>query len=269
MSFKKWCSENQGIFAFLALIVAFIPVLFSIGNIPLSLKNGILSLLSIFLIKINIPIYIVVLFGVIFFFFAYKYLLKQNIKNVVSKNEYSQSNLDVIIQSDSDTLFIESPTYKYLQKNIKSLEYNHPSWLKHSNQFLILKGAKWISHSINITDDEAIDGGLYIFKKDFQLDDNTKKIKNANLYLLVDDFCTVYLNGKILITENGLTRVEGFKELKSYDISTYLIKGINEILFYVENVDFHRVNVPGKSFYNAQNKGQHNPYGLIYSIKIQ
>jgi hypothetical protein len=272
MSFKKWCNENQGIFAFIAIIIAFIPVIPAFYNLPLGLKNGIISFIGIFILKVNIPIYIVLLFVILFFLLAYKQLLYPNRKHThdrFSIKTDSHSKLPIIIMSDENTEFIGSKTYPDLPRNVNSFQAHHPRWIECSKKFSAIDGAKWIAHSKNITNQEAIDGGYYEFKKEFSINCSIKKISKAFLNLLVDDHCVVYLNGNILIADNGHQRVSGFDELHRYNVSQFLIQGRNEILFKVENIDFHKENKQGTSFFSYQNKGQHNPYGLIYTLIIE
>lgn len=133
-------------------------------------------------------------------------------------------------------------------------------WNPHK-QFEELSSAFWIAHNQMITDEEAIEGGDYLFEKSFKLDINTDNILEAKLYLTVDNHCLVSIN------KTDVGHFTGYNNLSIVDIKKYLSKGINKINFKVNNDRIPALNTP-KWNQAKGHKGSINPYGIKYNLRI-
>ncbi len=130
-----------------------------------------------------------------------------------------------------------------------------------SPQFNELIPAKWISHTRLITDNEAIKGGIYHFKKEFVLEFHPNKIESAVIYFIADDLCNLKVNNE------DIGKFWGFTTLSKIDIKDKLVKGKNIIIFDVTNNDGAILNTPQYAKY-ANNRGTLNPYGLKFNLRI-
>lgn len=169
------------------------------------------------------------------------------------------------IVSDEKTIFTGSNTNRFLPSDVKAVPTQiHPSW-KEADRYSELRGATWIADRKNITNDEAIHGGQYTFVREFEIPFELNHVHSAEIFLVVDDFCELFING------NRLGRVEGFHALHRFDITKIIQKDKNRVQFVVENISAqldHDPNV-NKGFYESKDKFLWNPYGFKFSIVIQ
>lgn len=123
---------------------------------------------------------------------------------------------EVDIISDESVKFVESTHKNILAKNVNAQisEFIHTEWLFSNKYYDKLKGSHWIAHTKRIEDEEAENGGKYTFSKGFNFDINKNKIKSAELFFVVDDYCRIYLNGTELRTD----RIVGNRELHTIDV---------------------------------------------------
>lgn len=170
------------------------------------------------------------------------------------------------IVSDEETIFVGSNTGVLSVSNIKSVEaLVHPLWEQFDRIFPELKDAKWVADRYTITNDEALKGGTYTFKREFELNFEITKLHLAEIYLLVDDFCELKVNGI------RFKKVKGYESLHKFDITRTIRKGVNIIQFIVENISAEEFNDPLKNpdFFKSNKKYLFNPYGLKFLINLE
>ena len=141
------------------------------------------------------------------------------------------------------------------------------NWHITEKYFTFLKNAKWIAHTIEITNEEALYGGDYNFKRLFNFPITKDKIISAEILFVVDDYCTIIFNNT-RICENIFV----FNELHKYDIKGNLLYGDNEIRFQIKNADFilglYKTS-PEDPAVLAKEKNKFNPYGFKYRINLR
>lgn len=172
----------------------------------------------------------------------------------------------ISILSDEETIFVRSNTVISSPTNIKSVEaLTHPLWKQFDHKCPELEGAKWIADRPTITNEEALKGGTYAFRREFDFNFEITQLHSAEICLLVDDFCELIVNG------TGFDIVHGYEELHRFDITKYIKKGKNIIQFIVENISAEEFNDSSKNpeFYKSKDKYLFNPYGLKYSIILE
>lgn len=256
--FKDWCNKNQGYLNFWTLVLGFIGIMISIilsSNSTFNAK-GVLEFLGY---KVTIPVYILIL-SIILIIIAYYLITKKRIIDPWQR--------EFCFNSDDTTVFEGSPTFKELPKRTPSEICDRSFWISQSKKFPVLINGHWISHTLLISDKEAIEGGLYVFTKEFELRVPGKNIKSAYLHCLVDDYLKLFVNGNLVYNLQGLEKSSSYSTLHTYDIKQYLTKGINNLKFEIENVNFHSQMKPNLPFFQSKEKGNLNPYGIIYSVKI-
>ena len=127
-------------------------------------------------------------------------------------------------------------------------------------QFNELLNSYWISHTKLISDDEAINGGNYLFQKKIRLS-RVSLIDTAMIYFVVDNKCNISINA------NELGTYDGYDNLHAINIRDNLKNGENIL-------DFNIYNDPGLVLSTAKysnkigTKGELNPYGIKYLIRI-
>lgn len=199
---------------------------------------------------------------------------KPDEENIELKKEKKSKKLNVSsagsirIVSDNKTMFTGAETPKSapkLETNINAIQARmHPNWQKVDNKFPVLKDAIWIADREHITNDEALYGGQYNFTREFEIPVEKSRLEAAKIYLLVDNFCELKVNG------NRINRFEGFDKLHRESILATLKEGRNVVTFIIKNEDFTRFNNPEhKQFYESKRKWEHNPYGFKYCIEIK
>ena len=171
----------------------------------------------------------------------------------------------ISIVSDEKTIFTGATAKPALQININAVPAKiHPNWVRVDKKFPQLRDAKWIADREHITNDEAIDGGQYTFVREFEIPVDKNQIDSAEIYILVDNFCELRVNG------TRIQRFEGFDKLHRISILNTIQKGRNVAMFVITNEDFTRYNNPAhKQFYESDRQWEHNPYGFKYCIEIK
>lgn len=168
--------------------------------------------------------------------------------------------------SDEETMFVSSNVNLPLTKKIKSVEVLvHPLWKQFDQNFSELSNAKWIADRYTITNEEALSGGAYIFKREFDLNFEISRLHSAEIYLLVDDFCEINVN------DIRFEKVHGYEELHRFDITKAVRKNKNIVQFIVENISAAEFNDPKKNpdFFKSDKKYLFNPYGLKFVIILE
>lgn len=178
---------------------------------------------------------------------------------------------EVDIISDEAVKFVGSTYDKSLIKNVNAQisEFIHTEWLFSNKHYDRLKGSHWIAHTKRIEEEEAENGGKYIFSKGFNFDTNKNKIKSAELFFVVDDYCKIYLNGKELRSD----RIEGNRELHNIDVKQFIVNGDNELQIEVENVEMGKILKEqghiDHDFFKSKEKYKMNPYGVRFCLTIK
>jgi len=171
-------------------------------------------------------------------------------------NNFTEGKIEeglINIHSDKYTFFVKSPDYPELIPG-HSIETDRKK--AYSLKFEIFKYSSWITQRIRLSIKEAVDGGLYIFRREFTLVMPKEGFKSATLFCLVDDSLELNINGKVIERT-----VIGFEELHSFNIIEYLIDGPNEVVFYVGNVRMTDELI--------KEDPDNNPFDFIYTIEIK
>lgn len=176
------------------------------------------------------------------------------------RNSYIPVSFDfniLSISSDSETRFIQSLDYPELTEQLSVIN-ERPGKLSLSGKFPVFSYAKWIARSPKVTKDEAEKGGVYIFKRAFNLTRDAKKIKSAKIYFLVDDYLRIVVN-------NGEPSQEfaGYESVPhEFDMTKSIApNGMNEIVFSVRNTTYERSEV--------EKFDDPNPYEFIYNLILE
>jgi ABC-type iron transport system FetAB ATPase subunit len=176
-----------------------------------------------------------------------------------SYKPFEKQKNEFYIVSDEDTYFERSTTYPDLPSG-KSEMQAFLTNLHDTEQYIPLRYAFWIAHNEEITQQEEIGGGGYIFSRTFNVHSETKVIKEATLYFMVDDEMTIQCNGEIL--ETRYVQNEQGKKPFEINLFEFLNAESNTIRFHVFN---KTVDDPELIL----NKGQSNPYGFIYGLYLK
>ena len=213
---------------------------------------------------------VIILVFALFVYRAIRYLKKisNKLRNLL------EEELPLIV-SNEDTIF-QSSSFKELIVNTNSkLATRHPSWhekdIEYSKE---LRNALWIAHTDFANPKEIVGSGTFVFFKEFHIPENIIELKTCDLNLLVDEACSIVINGRTL-TDN----IAGRKELHYFYIKDYLKKGKNEVRFHVNNEKSDTsIKVVTKSNYsltldesdlvNEEDKKMSNWYGLRFCIRI-
>ena len=134
---------------------------------------------------------------------------------------------------------------------------HHPDWVMADTIYHDLANSNWIADEMSLTLTEAIKGGKYTFERTFMLPDHIEDVVSAELLMLVDNWCTPTVNGRLLERKGGKI------DLLEWDLSTTLQSGENHIAFVVEN------NPAVEALADDPRWTEWNPYGLKYLIRIQ
>jgi hypothetical protein len=170
------------------------------------------------------------------------------------------------IVSDANTLFEDSKKHSSILPNTQAVATHvHDLWRHNTDQYFpFLKDSKWIAHALEITNIEATDGGDYNFKREFYFPISRDKIISAEIFIVVDDYCTIILNRR-KICEN----LSGFSKLHVQNIKDDILVGNNEIRFQIINVRFQDLFAPSDPAWTSAQKYLLNPYGFRYRILIK
>lgn len=163
---------------------------------------------------------------------------------------YEQSLIEIV--SDTRTMFIGSEDYPDIPGGEPVITTRR---LNDSQQYPVLANAQWLAHVTNVTKEEAINGGEYLFEKRFDLTGMPYEIKAVKIHVLVDDYLTVEVNGN-----HHSKKCEGWVKVSTIDAGKDIVKGPNTIRFHVHNAAFPPDRIEADP--NA------NPYEFIYKIII-
>jgi hypothetical protein len=189
-------------------------------------------------------------------------------KAIFSKNPtyFAYKNNSFEVLSDSETKFIKSPNYPFLQpQNCEVL--NDHSYIKLAKNLPFFNGAYMIADREEITNDEAINGGVYILERVLDLSDLQKKqIKSVTLEFFVDDFCDLVINNRLIssnFNSDGDKLVvfdkNALKDSFDYDTSN------NSIQFIIKNRNYSQVS----GLTRDEANWKRNPYGIIYRFEFE
>jgi len=238
-NFKSYYSNHRNDLNFILTIISLIGVS-KIINLFLPLYNSLESLISKNAVTIDVLVIVILIYIIV----------------------------QLIIISNEDTIFEYSTKYPTIPKNTKSMATYIPEiWSKTDQYFTFLKNSKWIAHTYLISEEEAIEGGDYNFKRNFNFPISKEKIVSAEIFFVVDDFCTIILNNNKLC-ENK----QGIDKLYKIDFKDSIICGENEIRFQIRNTDYFKslfTKNPTHPFCLSTQKNKLNSYGLKYCISIK
>ena len=169
-------------------------------------------------------------------------------RGLISKLEYVTSSettqfvgLVYMNEADNDNL-----KYEILPEPRKAKEIKHHSWSR-ENKLLNekLKHSKWIADTDAKTlldedkknkENETIKQhkrSYFLFKQQFRLD--RAHLKSAELYILVDNSCLVFINEHNVSKELD-TDIYGYHEASHLSVIEYLKEKENEMYFLVNNI---------------------------------
>ena len=253
--FRNWCNNNAGFIAFWGIAVMIIIGIISQVKIKMP-ETVINAIISFFIFKIKIPVYlllITLLILIVVFYNKLGYWNKFFFKTIKSKV--------IEIRSDNSTIFKGSPTYQFLIEDQSSFVYRDGGYWNKFRQFPELNSSYWIAHNEMITDEEAIKGGDYNFLKEFELEVNKSRIEEAILFFTVDNHCSITVN------DNLVGSYTGYDNLKKVDIRNQLVRGKNRIFFEVNNDQSPTLAHANYNSY-INKKGSINPYGIKFNLRI-
>jgi uncharacterized protein (UPF0333 family) len=211
------------------------------------------NILTIFLKNnIGLLLLVVIIFLIIILFY------------LISINKKSRLSLlfEMNVVSDEQTQFIKSVNDPSLSEAKAVATDIHPNWNYDKKYFNELKNSIWIAHTKKISDEDAINGGIYIFEKKFNIPFDLKKIKFAILYYVVDDYCSINFN------QNRVTeKINGNQEIQIVDLIKYIKKDENKLSFTVENENMNGINQ--KNLINEKDLYRYNPYGIKFCLEIK
>lgn len=212
---------------------------------------------------------IVVLFSL--FLLRAIWLLSKILKKL---NNLLEEELPIII-SDTNTIFEQSSIQNLTFNTTAKIATKHPSWQEKDMEFSKeLRNSQWIAHTDFASSKEVVGSGIFIFFKEFEIPDHVVELKTCDLFFLVDDTCSIVINGKTL-TDN----IEGRKELHYFYIKDYLKKGNNQIRFHINNEysdtsmklitkNEHKFQLTDEDIAEESETKMNNWYGLRFCIRI-
>ncbi len=160
----------------------------------------------------------------------------------------------VSVISGYETKFTHSPQYPHVPKGNPVITNPH-SKLAQSAIIEQLKYSNWISHTVDISKKESIEGGDYFFERQLNLY-FIQKIKSITLYFIVDDFLSLTINGTTICsdveTPGGIPHI--------VDIQPFVNLGFNNFQFKIRNVNYPAATI--------LTDPKANPYEFIYTILI-
>ncbi|MBM2814633.1 MAG: hypothetical protein HW421_1395 [Ignavibacteria bacterium] len=185
----------------------------------------------------------------------------------ISKEEPKEKKSKILeIVSDEQTIFEFSPQYPKIPKNTEAVipQFLPEEWLRADREYPEIQKANWISHARFITNQEALNGGEYHYKREFDISE-IRKITEAKISFIVDDLCEIKLNNKELCEKKTFDY-----EMYEYDIKKLLVRGMNEIRFVITNRSYSEFleGKPDHPFFQTNEKYKMNPYGIKYIISI-
>lgn len=186
-------------------------------------------------------------------------------KTSLLKSIINITNEVIIAVSNEDTMFTHSNFTTSVSKRQSVIVTSRTQdWNENLQKFQNKLGeAKWICDKYPIPDNEAINGGTYVFEKRFDLDVDLKYLEKVTLYCLVDDYLKIEVNGSSVKDITDSEEVSGFRKLIEFDITEYCIKGSNVLNLLVRNW------TAGDTIKDVVDKGLSNPYGIVFSLSLK
>lgn len=159
---------------------------------------------------------------------------------------YASSVENVRIERAKDNAFLKPGEFQHAEFSARNIE-------KHPFPALFYVEATCVTQDDEMTDNEAHEGGEYIYYFKFDLESFTG-IRHAHLYGFVDDECKIIINNY----DNGQTHYNFFTVHK---IENYFQIGLNTIEIRVVNYSGDKINTPNATW-------KTNPYALRFLIVI-
>lgn len=120
-----------------------------------------------------------------------------------------------------------------------------------------MPAGQWLTHNINLTTEEAMNGETYKFAKDIDFQMRHELFEEIKINILCDDFITLIINKNSAgSAEFKSSEYSGGQDLISIDIKNELVTGVITLEFFVRNVK------PDKLI----SSGSENPYGFVFCI---
>lgn len=145
----------------------------------------------------------------------------------------------VMIFSSSSGDFADDESGPWTQSVIC---WKYPDWPE-------MPPARWIWIKDKPTNSEAQRGQTVWHRRRFLLLRPNLGLHEARLWLMVDDYAEVFVNG------HHVGHFEGFTEPMEADIADHLKRGVNTLLIQVENAA-------------GAASGELNPSGIVYRLRI-
>ncbi|NHW35569.1 hypothetical protein GQF04_13290 [Paenibacillus aceris] len=99
-------------------------------------------------------------------------------------------------------------------------------------------------------------GPAAVVARRFTLNRDLDEIDNATLFLSVDNFAIVLINGRAVVIDNPQNNVSFFSSGRTFDIVRFLRRGRNDIV------------IAGFNFPSNANRSVNNPAGILARIQI-
>jgi hypothetical protein len=190
-------------------------------------------------------------------------------------NRYKENNFKPIyfernlieIYSGTECEFVSSNTYPKIkpQKTVKSFFHPYEDKILSIPTFYNFRYAKWIAHKYPIDTIQATEGGDYLLRYTFCLEEPSKKIEST-IKLFVDDICQLKVNQKMIsnkIETGNLTRLSP-DEIKCFTAKIPIRNGENILTFKILNKTAKEIGHGPEEI----TTGYENPYGIIFIIQI-
>lgn len=170
--------------------------------------------------------------------------------------------------SGTDTEFIKSTKYPEIvpQKNVITYKHPYDSKIFTVSEYYNFKFANWIAHQYPIDENQANEGGDYLLRYTFNIDEPIDNLYGS-IQLFVDDYCELRINNGIVsekINTGNLT-IKPDDEILSFSDDFPILLGKNIIDFNIINNSAIDTQYGPKT----RIKGEDNPYGIIFIIYIK
>ncbi|MCW3127812.1 MAG: hypothetical protein JWO03_3470 [Bacteroidetes bacterium] len=134
--------------------------------------------------------------------------------------------------------------------------YEHPA--THFERIHELSEVPWITRAFPLDDVECgIIGPSFLFEREFYSIFDANDIESALLFMQVDDFCDISLNGHFISAKNDFDFHNNDSVKMPIDITLHIKYGKNELAFTIRNY--------GREDGNTEN----NPYGFAYKLIVK
>lgn len=188
-------------------------------------------------------------------------VLKEGINKGFNLIVITETENETEIISDSSTQYVKSlsPQLSKPPFNISGASYEYLSSTKDYNDRIEeLKGVPWITRANPL---DSLECGkdfspIFLFTKEFYSLVENEQVDSALLYIQVDDYSKVYLNGKFVGEKNGFhLTIPNIAE--PLEVKELLKIGKNLLSFEIRN-DAHP----------SSNPVSDNPYGFAYKLVV-